>query len=172
MNVLEPIKRLLKNQFGDTIIEVLLAISVLSVVLGVSYSLSSRAFRTLQMSRDQIQAVLILQEQAEGFRALRDEMSFADFQSATEGINRLVLPCETSSNPCQAAGGSVEWRIVNSSGQYPLNPLYKIASKVVFSDTDSNGSPDTTTITTAASWPKIGGGDENRTLVTKLRDLK
>ena len=155
-----------KNQRGDTIVEVLLAITVLSVVLAISYSLASRAFRTLQISKDQIQAVLILQEQGEGYRAIRDELSFADFRTEVESggaASRVVT---------RDSGGTILWDVEPASGPYPPYPLYRVSSEVVFSDADSDGAADTATITTSVDWERIGGGNDRQVLVTKLRDLK
>jgi type II secretory pathway component PulJ len=165
-------KRLLKNQRGDTIVEVLLAITVLSTVLSIAYSLAARSFRTLQFSRDHMQATLILQEQAEGLRAMRDELGYAPLESqlgAAAG-NFVIVP--------QTSGPDLVWTVLPRSSD-PLQPanlhpnaaLYHVDNAYISSDPDGDGVSDTLTVTLRLTWDRIGGGTDSQTLVTRLRNI-
>ena len=59
-----------RNNRGDTIIEVLLASVILSIVLAGAYSLSSRATRLNQSSYERTKASNLVQEQAELLRSV------------------------------------------------------------------------------------------------------
>lgn len=54
-----------KSQRGDTIIEVLLAIAVVSSVLGISYSIMNRNILTLRSNQERTEAAKIAQAQLE-----------------------------------------------------------------------------------------------------------
>jgi Tfp pilus assembly protein PilE len=52
------------NNFGDTIIELLIAVSVLSFALGSAYAISQKSTRVMQANKERSQAVLYANEQA------------------------------------------------------------------------------------------------------------
>ncbi len=54
-----------KNQFGDTIIEVMLATAVIGLVIGMSYASASRALRTGRFAQEQTEALKIAESQIE-----------------------------------------------------------------------------------------------------------
>ncbi len=58
-------KKIIKlDKLGDTIIELLIAVSVLSFALGSAYAVSQKATRTMQANKERSQAVLYANEQA------------------------------------------------------------------------------------------------------------
>jgi Tfp pilus assembly protein PilV len=61
-----------QKQAGDTLVEVLLATVVLSIVLSSAYTLSNRATRINQQAFERTQISNLLQQQAEIVRAARD----------------------------------------------------------------------------------------------------
>ena len=63
---------MIRNNRGDTIVEVLLATVILSIVLAGAFTLSSRATRLNQEAFERTQVSNLLQEQAEYLRAARD----------------------------------------------------------------------------------------------------
>ncbi len=149
-------KTLRKNQFGDTIIEVLLAITVLSIVLGISYSLASRGYRTLQVARDHMQATLLAQEQAEALRAVRDSSS-----DWTDFINTQA-PC-TSPYYFVIAGTDPNQFWQPNTTITDINGFTTQISCV--------SDPNTYTANVTVDWDQIGNGTpQTVTVVTILRN--
>lgn len=68
------------TQRGDTLVEVLIAIAILSFVLASSYAVTSRAIRLGQSARERAQGVAFVSQQAEIIQsyASRDWDSFID----------------------------------------------------------------------------------------------
>ena len=58
-------RRLINNQAGDTIIEVMLAIAVIGMVLGASYATATRALRTGRFAQEQTEALKLAESQIE-----------------------------------------------------------------------------------------------------------
>jgi Tfp pilus assembly protein PilV len=63
------IKRLIKNNKGDTIVEVLISIAIMSLVLTISYALSNRNSQYIQQSQERGEAQKISEEQLELLRS-------------------------------------------------------------------------------------------------------
>jgi prepilin-type N-terminal cleavage/methylation domain-containing protein len=62
--------RLLKlHQRGDTIVEVLIAMAIVSSVLGISYSTVSRSKKTIQNAQERSQALRLVEGQVEQLRS-------------------------------------------------------------------------------------------------------
>lgn len=58
-------RRLKHSQVGDTIIEVMLAIAIVGMVLGASYSTATRALRTGRFAQEQTEALKLAESQIE-----------------------------------------------------------------------------------------------------------
>ena len=65
-------KQLKSSQSGDTLIEVLLATVILSIIMVGAYTLSNRASNINQQSYDRSRASSVVQQQAELVRSVRD----------------------------------------------------------------------------------------------------
>lgn len=61
--------RKLKNNMGDTIVEVLIAITVLSMALGIGFATIGRSNAGLQANKEQFQAQQVANQQVEFLRA-------------------------------------------------------------------------------------------------------
>lgn len=162
-------KRSRLGQRGDTIVEVLLAVTILSVVLSTTYSLASRGFRKLQAAKDRTQAVFYVQEQAEALRAFRDADTWDSFRS-----NISARP--NTFHFITSGGGPFFWEPQDNTRTIrgftifidkndPAVPL------IGFRDLDADGSDETFTATVKAQWTGIGTDrQEEVTVVTRLRD--
>jgi prepilin-type N-terminal cleavage/methylation domain-containing protein len=60
---------MLKNQRGDTLIEVLISIAIISTVLGAAYATVSRSFRTGTQSTERGEALRLVENQLELLKA-------------------------------------------------------------------------------------------------------
>jgi len=58
-------KNIRKNQLGDTIVEVMIAISVVGMVLGASYATSNRALQTGRFAQEHTEALKLAESQIE-----------------------------------------------------------------------------------------------------------
>jgi type II secretory pathway pseudopilin PulG len=79
------VRKLLNN--GDTIVEVLVALTVLAAIIGSSYAVANRAFRQSQKSQERIQATKLAESQLDLLKFLADQQKIpASIQLAdTEG---------------------------------------------------------------------------------------
>lgn len=76
----------LSSSRGDTLIEVMLAIAILSSVLAGSYSITRRALRISQASQDRIYGLKLLEGQIEMMRQYRE----IDSSGWAKGISDIV----------------------------------------------------------------------------------
>lgn len=60
------------SQAGETIVEVLIAIAILSSSLGIAFATASRSTKGLQANQERYQGVLLANEQANLLKAVRD----------------------------------------------------------------------------------------------------
>lgn len=86
------------SQSGDTIVETMLSMALLTLVLFTSWSAVNRAVQTSQAARKRIDMVNQLKEQAEVLKAKRDVYiadgtSFANLFTAYTDSNPSVNPC-------------------------------------------------------------------------------
>lgn len=73
--------RRLSDQHGDTLVEVILAVAILSVVLIGAFSVANRSFLVGQSAKERTQASSLMQEQVEALRSYRDSVSWnSDFR--------------------------------------------------------------------------------------------
>jgi prepilin-type N-terminal cleavage/methylation domain-containing protein len=77
---------------GDTIIEVLLASVILSIVLAGAYSLSSRATRINQAAYERTRASNLVQEQAELLRAAKSSTDISYWTEVISNTNHQPEP--------------------------------------------------------------------------------
>jgi Tfp pilus assembly protein PilV len=120
----------LRNEAGDTIVEVLIAIAIVSLTLTAAYTTSSRNSQTLQDSQEHSQALQLVQGQLELLRAY-----------LSNPTNTFV------SNECLTTSGSTVTEtttcIDSSAAQYKLN----------ISAPDTNG-----VYTIKADWSSLVNG--------------
>lgn len=84
------------NQSGDTIIEVLLSIAILSMVLSVAYSLSNRSAQTTRQAQERAEALKLTEGQMERLRVyIGSGRPWAD-NSCLDNNNNLITPCSTT----------------------------------------------------------------------------
>ncbi len=129
-----------KSQRGDTIVEVLIAIGIVSLVLVTAYATSNRNAQTMQNTREQTQAQKLVEGQIEYLRAY----SGSDTFSSTK--------CFVGSNITSGANCTV-----NGSGT-TVGSGYTGASYALGITKSSS------VYTVSAQWDKLGGGKGNITM--------
>ncbi len=83
------------NSKGETIVEVLIAIAVLSAALGGAYAITTSSQKTLQANHERYQAQLLANRQAEMLKSYANE----DFESFKRLNGSLPFCAETFLNP-------------------------------------------------------------------------
>lgn len=121
---------LLTRQRGFSLIEAMVAISVLVLALTGTMTVASRSLFSSDVARDQIVAFYLAQEAVEFVRNIRDNNALA----GTDWLNRLESTC-TSSNCRIDVNASPPNDIVNCSGACPV---LKLSSTGIYNYT--NGS--------------------------------
>ncbi len=58
------------NQFGDTLIEVLISATVISLAIGGAYSVANRSLKTARQSQERVEATKLVEGQIEQLKAL------------------------------------------------------------------------------------------------------
>jgi type II secretory pathway pseudopilin PulG len=184
--------KMIHSQAGDTLIEAVIAISIIALLMFGAYSISNKAFQLGQSSKERTQAAKILESQAEGLRSIRDNStSFDKFRNnftppGTGGINPVSFHVIKSGNKWQLAPDG-DWSPGGSDvaqGQSTdISSLYKVTVCGTFSTTYTCSVPDSTSLNCSSVgndtmcvaitviWDRIGGGpQETSTLYYHLTD--
>lgn len=132
------------NQHGDTIVEVLVAMTVIATVLTGAFFVSRNSLQDVRDSEERAQAVNILQGQIELLRNVAEN-------PATGDVGKL----NNSSPFCMAADGTI---ITSTSACQNLgeNGLYTVSI-----DNLTKGAcnaPEPCTFLATIDWDKVGGG--------------
>jgi prepilin-type N-terminal cleavage/methylation domain-containing protein len=87
--------RINRNQAGDTLVEVMLAIAVIGMVIGASYATASRALRTGRFAQEQTEALKLAESQVEQLKYLASTSvlpgSANDIFNGAAGQNRFCI---------------------------------------------------------------------------------
>jgi Tfp pilus assembly protein PilV len=94
------------NQRGDTIVEVLLALTVLATVVGSAYAIASRSLVRAQQAQERIHGTKLAEEQIERLKYLAENRPsiFADLKTKDFTLNTPVWCIDNSinlSNSCR-----------------------------------------------------------------------
>jgi prepilin-type N-terminal cleavage/methylation domain-containing protein len=96
-----------RAQAGDTLIEVMLAIVVLSMVLTGAYQSTTSSLRIGQNSIERTQASNVMSSQAEALRTLRDQQGTnATAASVWNTVSSKVTSITPSTTVCNTNGGT------------------------------------------------------------------
>lgn len=138
------------GQRGDTLVEVILAIAILSMVLVSSFNIASAAFRLGQSAKERSQAANLIQEQAEALRNYRDSHKWSsDPTVSTDMMARLSTVGFTPSRFHMANSGN--WDFVGGALQSGLFRVYVVATR------DAVDPDDKVRFDITAEWePSIG----------------
>ncbi len=128
----------LKNQRGDTIVEVLIATAIVSMVLTSAYAVTNRNVQIQQTIREQAQAQKLVSQQIESLRV------DADIASVVLGGCYIAPMEKASGEACKVAA---------DGGAPSGGAVFKLA---IDKDTTSPG-----TYIVSATWETLGGQESN-----------
>lgn len=114
-----------RRQAGDTIVEVLIAVAIISLILAISYATTTRNTRSIQDAQERSQAIQIAQRQIEllkGTKGTPNQINTATQKcfSAADGAPKASNGVDGNDNCEVAADGSK----VTTAG---FEPAYHIA---------------------------------------------
>lgn len=152
---------MLMNERGDTLIEVIMAMAILTGVLLATYSVSIRAFHAGTTARERQQVSALMEEQAEALRQYRDNSDWPTFEAAV--VDRSSFHMEsTAGGPWAVQAGKV-------TGVAPFD--IHIASTCNPADTYQNDDAitDKCTFVISGDWPPDNAtGPDNHTAYTYI----
>lgn len=131
------------RQAGDTIVEVLIAISIVSLVLTTAYMVTNKNSLTMQATQERTQAQKLIERQIELLRAAAS-VPAASFCFIDDGGSTSTDLTQCSFN--QSGDSSTDTSAA----------LYKIAI--------TPNTPSSDTFEVKATWDRIGGGSSNITM--------
>ena len=137
-------KRIQTRQAGDTIVEVLIAISIVSLVLTTAYMVTNKNSLTMQATQERTQAQKLIERQIELLRAATSVPAATSFCFTDDDGSTSTILTQCSFN--QSGDSSTDTSAA----------LYKIAI--------SPNIPSPNTFEVKATWDRIGGGSSNITM--------
>ncbi len=149
------------DQKGETLVEVVMALGILSLVLVSSYALATGTFRLGRGAGERTQAVNYLQQQAEALRAYRNQVTWPEFAQTVSGLSANGATfCMIPPKPTDAVR---QWLpVASSNAGCTINGILI----TVTSPTPGSAS-ELYDFNFAATW-KTASQDNNVTLTTKL----
>jgi prepilin-type N-terminal cleavage/methylation domain-containing protein len=156
--------RWLNRQSGDTLVEVAMAIAILGVVLVTAFNVANQTLRVGMQARERTEASHLAQNQAEQFRAWRQQLAKKSppefFGSAAGNIGA----CTGSSGSCMVVWDGARYVVQTCGGGCPApsNQLYKLKTTA---RNFNVGSGEYYRFTIDVDWDSAVGGDPNKTEV-------
>ena len=106
------------NKKGDTIVEVLIALTILSLAMSISYATANSSIRGLQSARSTARATSLMQKQIEYIRI--NNPGATDFCYSATGIIRSYTPPSFSAD-CIQDGYTIKVKKSNLSAPFEYN---------------------------------------------------
>ena len=147
---------------GDTFVEVILAIALISIVLVGAFNIIGASYRTAMLSKERVEAVSLAQQQAERLRLKRDNHMASGAYNPANPFDATVFPqtgellnADLSKRTC--GGGCVDG-------------LYTTTLTVVPNAIAVSGNT-LKTYSIKVQWTQAGTSDTNETeIIFKLSD--
>lgn len=153
---------LLGNQKGDTIIEVLIAMAVISVVLSGAYVLATRSLRGTQVAQMRTQGLKIAQGQTERLKyAARTDGAF-DAPGNYRDDNYCITWDSAAGTVARVSNSLPNYAPACVLGEYSINITY---DAVILGSSSSTAFG---TFSVMAKWDLPGGKSENVTVYYQL----
>lgn len=150
------------HETGDTIVEVLIAIAVLSVVLGGAFAIANRSLTNITKAQEHTTALKYAEQQIERIKQL------ADGNNGLDSLGGNIFGPSPASPYCVIINGSNKLQIVNGNQcKFGISPVLYNAS-VTPTATPVSGSTHSYNFVVKVTWPGINGGTDNVELNYRL----
>lgn len=146
-----------RNQAGDTIVEVIIAVAVVSLLLTGAFIVTNRNMQAVRDSEEHAEALQLLQGQVELLRS-----AAANSGGLPSGLSTPF--CLTSSAFYQPAANNTHCTL-DPSGNGVLGGRYQVA---ISSPTSTPNVGTTTTFNLTTTWDALGGGTDKVFLSYKV----
>ena len=167
---------------GDTLIEVVIALTILSAVITSAYVVANRAFLSGQTAKERSALVSSAQQQAEALRSFRDEHTWAEFRDGNAALGYMgVVNAQQASADCYTPTVAVDHcfhmeqvtlsgilRWVPRPGNIDASTFTPGYVNIGIRDTLAIGHLDCLIF---YGNDALGGGSNNGTLIVNLTDL-
>jgi prepilin-type N-terminal cleavage/methylation domain-containing protein len=114
------------GQRGDTIVEVLISVAVISLVLAAAYAITSRNTATTQDTQEHNQAQQIVQQQIERMRAMSASGTLATLDAMTGGC---IIGSGSTLTANAGTDGSCDLRLDGATCAPGDSPCFHVAIK-------------------------------------------
>lgn len=141
------------NSSGDTIIEVLISIVILSLVLTGAYVTSNASFKNIIDSQQRIQALDVAQNQVEDLRAYAATPRFASFVSSSSCFQ---LSSNPATNNVPVAYDNSPSGVCVSQGLYLSEITFVTTAPVVAGNHEYQ---------ITVTWPSINGAGNSQVVL-------
>ena len=163
-----------RRQAGDTLVEVLLATVILSIVLSGAYTLSNRATRINQQAFERTQITNLLQQQAELARSARD--SYNPQSPATQPWDGIVGRAQ--GNVADLGTACNDLSTLSRSGAFHIEPNLSTSNGIdvinlfrVWTEVERGTDSEYWDVHVYGCWEAVGNVPNNFTsLVIRLAD--
>ena len=153
--------RLIKiRERGDTIVEVLIALAILTAVLGGAYYSANQSFRSERDSQEHTEALTIAQTQLEELRVYGNTFDSSNPNNACMGgtVPVMATSCQFSNNgtPC-VASNTCYYTASIQGPNLPTNPPVSLTVPVP----TGNANVILDTYKISVVWNALGGGGQD-----------
>ena len=120
--------KLRSHQAGDTIVEVIIAITVISTVLAGAFVTSNKSFKSMQDAQERGQAVKLVQSQLEWLRVNTATLPTTDFCFTVAGVAVQAIPanCRLSGDGSVAPAGKEPAYTIKITKDAVTRPTYTV----------------------------------------------
>jgi len=131
------LRRILISKKGDTIVEVLIALTILSFAMSISYSIANSSIMALAVARKNAGATALLQQQVEYLR-ITDLSGWVDnansycIQGPNDGVGNPVLKSTSLDQYCSDIDGfqiSISRKETTNPNIYTAKASWQMGSK-------------------------------------------
>lgn len=160
------------NQAGDTIVEVLIAIAVVSGVLGITYSIMNKNVATIQDNQERTEASKLVQGQLELLRRASE-----DVNSSITLDDNFCLSVDTVSGVIEKNGNILTNGLVKDSGSgtdgYNGDCIGTVGTDdryfINIVDVYPGGSNARTNFRVMVRWHSLAGGDSQVVMSYRIK---
>ena len=154
--MLANIRNLISNQSGDTIVEVLISLAILTFVLAAAFNTASQSYTNVRNSQEHSEALTIAQTQIEEIREITPGSFVASGVNKDNCIQDNGSTISPSTNTCDVENNNQAGSAYQTSCPPAVSYCYNI--EVTRSSAFTSGSATSYLYSIVVKWPPVDGG--------------